>query len=43
MIGIIGAMEEEVTALKNEMSITEEKKIHQIQFYVGSIEKQAVV
>lgn len=43
MIGIIGAMEEEVTALKNEMSITEEKKIHQIQFYVGSIEQRKVV
>lgn len=37
MIGIIGAMVEEVAALKEVMVIEEERKIHQIQFFLGKM------
>lgn len=43
MIGIIGAMEEEVAALKDLMMIEEEKHIHQIKFYIGKISNKDVV
>lgn len=37
MIGIIGAMEEEVAAIKVFMEDIEEKQIHGIQFYIGTL------
>lgn len=35
MLGIIGAMEEEVAALKVKMDLKEEREIHQVKFYIG--------
>lgn len=43
MIGIIGAMQEEVTALKALMEVKEEKAIHQIPFCLGTLANQNVV
>lgn len=42
-IGIIGAMEEEVTALRNKMSNKELKQIAGMDFYQGILEDQEVV
>ncbi len=42
-IGIIGAMDEEVDILKNEMKIQEIKKIATMDFYIGSIGNKEVV
>lgn len=43
MIGIIGAMPEEVQALKDLMIITEETKIHDIPFFIGTLENKDVI
>lgn len=43
MIGIIGAMEEEVAAIKEYMDIVATKKILDCTFYQGMIDKQEVV
>lgn len=43
MIGIIGAMAEEVTALKQRMVIDEESVIHDIHFMIGSLQNRPVV
>lgn len=43
MIGIIGAMEEEVEAIKKYMTIEEERTIIDSCFYIGKIENQTVV
>lgn len=43
MIGIIGAMAEEVAALKQEMLIEKEAQIHAIRFYIGEIAGQPCV
>ena len=43
MIGIIGAMEEEVEAIKKHMTIVEEKIIIDTHFYIGEMENQQVV
>ncbi|GFI62320.1 5'-methylthioadenosine/S-adenosylhomocysteine nucleosidase [Clostridiales bacterium] len=42
-IGIIGAMDEEVEAIKNAMSITETIEKAGCNFYVGKIDKKSVV
>lgn len=43
MIGIIGAMDEEVTSLKDIMDSFEEKQIHQVRFYVGKCQGKDIV
>ena len=43
LIGIIGAMDEEVEALKKEMVIEEEYKQANMQYYKGSLEGKKVV
>lgn len=43
MIGIIGAMEEEVTALKAKMEVAEVKTLKKMAFYVGKLHGKAVV
>lgn len=43
MIGIIGAMEEEVAAIKAYMAIQQERKILDCVFYEGTIARQEVV
>ncbi|WIF94569.1 5'-methylthioadenosine/adenosylhomocysteine nucleosidase [Caminicella sporogenes] len=42
-IGIIGAMDEEIDILKQQMKIDEVVKIAGIDFYVGSLEKKEIV
>lgn len=42
-IGIIGAMDEEVNALKNEMEIEEIRTIANMDFYIGVIENKKIV
>lgn len=42
-IGIIGAMDEEVEALKNEMNIKEIKTIANMDFYIGILENKDVM
>lgn len=43
MIGIIGAMTEEVAALKKQMIVKEERCIHQIPFYLGTLANRDIV
>ena len=43
MIGIIGAMDEEVISLKRKMHVTEEKEIAGMTFFVGTINEKEVV
>lgn len=43
MIGIIGAMEEEVDALKKYMDVKETKEILDFKYYVGAIKEKEVV
>ena len=43
MIGIIGAMQEEVSALLNKAEITKENKLLDTVFYEGIIEGKEVV
>jgi len=43
MLGIIGAMDEEIVAIKNEMQEIEEVKIKNIVFYKGKMEGKEVV
>lgn len=43
MIGIIGAMDEEVISLKRKMTVTEEKEIAGMTFYVGTVSNKEVV
>ncbi|MDD8048780.1 MAG: 5'-methylthioadenosine/adenosylhomocysteine nucleosidase [Thomasclavelia sp.] len=43
MIGIIGAMDEEVNAIKEYMKVLNENKVNDIIFYEGSIENKDVV
>lgn len=43
MIGIIGAMEEEVAAIKEYMEITETRSILDCTFYQGTIKERQVV
>lgn len=42
-IGIIGAMEEEITKLKEMMEIYTQKKISNIEFYIGKIYEKDIV
>lgn len=42
-IGIIGAMEEEVLALKNKINLTEVRGIASLEFYVGTLDRCEVV
>jgi len=42
-IGIIGAMDEEVDVLKNEMKIKEIRSIANMEFYIGNIEEREIV
>jgi adenosylhomocysteine nucleosidase len=42
-IGIIGAMDEEIRFLRNEMKIKEIKTIADMDFYIGIIENKEVV
>jgi len=43
LIGIIGAMEEEVLSLKDKMEITEVRSIASLDFFVGSLRNKKVV
>lgn len=44
MIGIIGAMDEEVISLKRKMHVTEQKEIAGMEFFIGTVgEKEVVV
>lgn len=43
MIGIIGAMEEEVTQLKAKMNIKETKTLKKLNFYIGSLHNKDIV
>lgn len=43
IIGIIGAMEVEVLALKEKMSLTEVRSIASLEFYVGTLKDHSVV
>lgn len=43
MIGIIGAMEEEVVELKEKMELKEIKKIKNLEFYVGLLHQKDIV
>lgn len=43
MIGIIGAMEEEVLALKHKMELKETKKIKNLEFYIGSLHQRDII
>ena len=43
MLGIIGAMAEEVAALKEKMELKEEKNIHQVKFYIGLLNGKETV
>lgn len=43
MVGIIGAMEEEVTALKSKMNIKEVKQIKNLEFYIGLLHNKEVI
>lgn len=43
MIGIIGAMEEEVIALKSKMTIEEVKNIKNLDYYVGTLHDKKIV
>jgi len=43
MIGIIGAMEEEVTALKAKMEVKEVRLLKKMAFYTGTLHGKAVV
>jgi len=42
-IGIIGAMDEEVDVLKNEMKIKEIRSIANMEFYIGNLEEREIV
>lgn len=44
MIGIIGAMDEEVISLKRKMNVTEQREIAGMEFFIGTVgEKEVVV
>lgn len=43
MIGIIGAMDEEVISIKRRMDVREEKEIAGMTFFVGNLKEQEVV
>ncbi|WP_026476421.1 5'-methylthioadenosine/adenosylhomocysteine nucleosidase [Alkaliphilus transvaalensis] len=43
IIGIIGAMDEEIEMLKSEMTINETKKIANMDFYIGKLENKDVI
>ena len=43
VIGIIGAMEEEIIVIRREMTIKETKNIASMEFYVGDIKGQGIV
>lgn len=43
MIGIIGAIDEEVISLKRKMHVTEQREIAGMNFFIGSVEDKEVV
>jgi len=43
MIGIIGAMEEEITALKTKLELKEVKQIKSLEFYTGFLHSKKIV
>ncbi|MBQ1275348.1 MAG: 5'-methylthioadenosine/adenosylhomocysteine nucleosidase [Cellulosilyticum sp.] len=43
MIGIIGAMDEEVISLKRKMHVTEQREIAGMEFFIGTVEDKEVV
>lgn len=43
MIGIIGAMEEEVISLKRRMQVREKQEIAGMQFWIGTIQEKSIV
>lgn len=43
MIGIIGAMDEEIYELKRIIDVKEEKKIYDVNFYIGTLNNKEVI
>ena len=43
MIGIIGAMDEEIYELKRIIDVKEEKKIYDVDFYIGTLNNKEVI
>ncbi len=43
VVGIIGAMEEEIIVIRRKMTITETKNIASMEFYVGEMDEQKIV
>ena len=43
MIGIIGAMDEEIYELKRIIDVKEEKKIYDVCFYIGTLNNKEVI
>ena len=43
MIGIIGAMDEEILELKKIINVSEEKDILGVKFYIGTLKEKDVI